>query len=42
MPIKSFQGARREPSKEEVKSLKVSDYMTTNLITFTPTNRLKV
>ena len=36
MPIKSFQGARRQQSKEDVTSLKVSDYMTTNLITFTP------
>ena len=36
MGIKSFQGARRQPSKEEVMPLKVSDYMTTNLITFTP------
>ena len=35
MAIKSFQGARRQQSKEDVTSLKVSDYMTTNLITFT-------
>ena len=36
MPIKSFQGARRQQSKADTTSLKVSDYMTTNLITFTP------
>jgi len=35
MGIKNFQGARTQQSKEEV-LLKVSDYMTTNLITFTP------
>ena len=35
MGIKSFQGARTPQSKESM-SLKVSDYMTTNLITFTP------
>lgn len=35
MGIKSFQGARTPQSKENM-SLKVSDYMTTNLITFTP------
>lgn len=35
MGIKSFQGARTQQSKENM-SLKVSDYMTTNLITFTP------
>lgn len=34
MGIKSFQGARTPQSKENM-SLKVSDYMTTNLITFT-------
>ena len=35
MGIKNFQGARTPQSKENM-SLKVSDYMTTNLITFTP------
>lgn len=35
MGIKSFQGARAPQTKENI-SLKVSDYMTTNLITFTP------
>ena len=35
MGIKNFQGARTPQSKEN-KPLKVSDYMTTNLITFTP------
>ena len=35
MGIKSFQGARTPQSKENM-SLKVCDYMTTNLITFTP------
>lgn len=37
MGIKSFQGARRQQSNvEDEIPLKVSDYMTTNLITFTP------
>lgn len=36
MGIKSFQGARRQQSTEDSTPLKVSDYMTTNLITFTP------
>ena len=36
MGIKSFQGARKQQIKEVAISLKVSDYMTTNLITFTP------
>ena len=35
MGIKNFQGARTPQSKENM-PLKVSDYMTTNLITFTP------
>jgi CBS domain-containing protein len=34
MGIKSFQGARAPQTKENI-PLKVSDYMTTNLITFT-------
>ncbi len=37
MGIKSFQGARRQQSNAaDGASLTVSDYMTTNLITFTP------
>ncbi len=36
MGIKSFQGARRQQSTADSTPLKVSDYMTTNLITFTP------
>lgn len=37
MGIKSFQGARRQQSNtDDSQSLTVSDYMTTNLITFTP------
>ncbi len=34
MAIKSFQGRRNQPKKEELKPALVSDYMTTNLITF--------
>ncbi|MFL1011100.1 CBS domain-containing protein [Flavisericum labens] len=37
MGIKSFQGARRNQSNTaDTQSLSVSDYMTTDLITFTP------
>ena len=36
MGIKSFQGARRQQSTVDSISLRVSDYMTTDLITFTP------
>ena len=37
MGIKSFQGARRQQANAvDETPLKVSDYMTTNLITFTP------
>ncbi|MUU78949.1 CBS domain-containing protein [Winogradskyella endarachnes] len=36
MPIKSFQGARKQQSVAGVTALKVRDYMTTNLITFRP------
>jgi len=36
MPIKSFQGRRNQPQKEELKPALVSDYMTTKLITFKP------
>ena len=35
MGIKSFQGARRQQSNDDSTSLKVSDYMTKDLITFT-------
>ncbi|SDL42363.1 CBS domain-containing protein [Kriegella aquimaris] len=36
MAIKSFQGARRQSQSTEDIPLKVSDYMTTKLITFNP------
>ncbi len=36
MGIKSFQGSRRQQSTADTTPLKVSDYMTRNLITFTP------
>ena len=36
MGIKSFQGARRQQSTADSTPLKVSDYMTKDLITFTP------
>ncbi|TXD83826.1 CBS domain-containing protein [Subsaximicrobium wynnwilliamsii] len=36
MGIKSFQGARKQQSTTEVAALKVSDYMTRELITFRP------
>ena len=36
MAIKSFQGRRNQPKKEELKPALVSDYMTTKLITFKP------
>lgn len=36
MAIKSFQGRRNQPQKEELKPALVSDYMTTKLITFKP------
>ncbi|WP_296311797.1 CBS domain-containing protein [Winogradskyella sp. UBA3174] len=35
MGIKSFQGSRRQQNTVEPNALKVRDYMTTNLITFT-------
>ncbi|MGB7784591.1 MAG: CBS domain-containing protein [Salinimicrobium sp.] len=35
MGIKSFQGSRAEPEKVESGQISVSDYMQTNLITFT-------
>ena len=42
MGIKSFQGARKQQQKESSnRSLKVRDYMTTNLITFTPNQTIQ-
>lgn len=41
MGIKSFQGARRQPQLDTTNTaLKVKDYMTTNLITFKPQQRV--
>jgi len=43
MGIKSFQGARRQQSvTSDTTSLTVSDYMTTDLITFTPDRSIEV
>jgi CBS-domain-containing membrane protein len=43
MGIKSFQGARRHQSvTSDTTSLTVSDYMTTDLITFTPNQSIEV
>lgn len=43
MGIKSFQGARRQQTGSvDTTSLTVSDYMTTNLITFTPDQSIEV
>ena len=36
MGIKSFQGRRTQPQKEELKPSLVSDYMSKKLITFRP------
>ena len=36
MGIKSFQGSRRMQKTDDSSPIKVRDYMTTNLITFTP------
>jgi len=36
MAIKSFQGRRNQPKKQELKPALVSDYMTKKLITFRP------
>ena len=36
MGIKSFQGARKQQQTANNAQLKVRDYMTTNLVTFTP------
>ena len=42
MGIKSFQGARRQQANAaDTTPLKVSDYMTTNLITFTPNQTIE-
>jgi predicted transcriptional regulator len=42
MGIKSFQGARKQQSAtSDSPSLKVSDYMTTNLITFSPNQTIE-
>ncbi|MCL6296251.1 CBS domain-containing protein [Jejuia spongiicola] len=42
MGIKSFQGARRQQTNvTDTTPLKVSDYMTTNLITFTPNQTIE-
>ena len=40
MGIKSFQGARKHQSTTMDKALKVKDYMTTNLITFSPNQKV--
>ncbi|WP_299097920.1 CBS domain-containing protein [uncultured Winogradskyella sp.] len=36
MPVKSFQGSRKQQNASQTIALKVRDYMTTNLITFRP------
>ena len=42
MPIKSFQGARRQQTNAEDNTpLKVSDYMTKDLITFSPNQTIE-
>ncbi|ARV09577.1 inosine-5-monophosphate dehydrogenase [Winogradskyella sp. PC-19] len=40
MGIKSFQGARKQQVNVQDKLLKVKDYMTTNLITFSPNQKV--
>ena len=40
MGIKSFQGARKQQSNPQDKLLKVKDYMTTSLITFSPSQKV--
>lgn len=40
MGIKSFQGARKQQSNIQEKSMKVKDYMSTNLITFSPNQKV--
>ena len=41
MAIKSFQGARRQQNTTDDTSLTVSDYMTRDLITFTPNQTIE-
>jgi predicted transcriptional regulator len=41
MGIKSFQGSRRQQTTIDATPLKVSDYMTKNLITFTPNQSIE-
>jgi predicted transcriptional regulator len=41
MGIKSFQGSRRQQTTVDATPLKVSDYMTKNLITFTPNQSIE-
>ncbi|WP_295833834.1 CBS domain-containing protein [uncultured Winogradskyella sp.] len=40
MGIKSFQGARKQQGNPQDKLLKVKDYMTTSLITFSPSQKV--
>jgi len=42
MGIKSFQGRRNQPKKEELKPAIVSDFMTRKLITFKPDQPMPV
>ena len=41
MGIKSFQGSRKQQNTQETVALKVKDYMTTNLITFKPSQSVQ-
>ena len=40
MGIKSFQGSRKQQTTPQERLLKVKDYMTTNLITFKPSQKI--
>ena len=40
MGIKSFQGARKQQNNLQEKALKVKDYMSTNLVTFKPNQKV--
>lgn len=40
MGIKSFQGSRKQQNSVQERGLKVKDYMTTNLITFKPNQKI--
>ena len=40
MGIKSFQGARKQQNNLQDKALKVKDYMSTNLVTFKPNQKV--